>query len=120
LIFLFTYWEDEIRPRLAASVQKPTKEIKSDIMGDLRILRNVILHAKGVLSSEKHGELRLLKDMFTIGQPVRPSYEDMHKIFVAAKQDCARMLFEWVGVKAGPISAEQVVGIAIERRGGKN
>ena len=53
LVFLFTYWEDEIRPRLATSKGVESQEIKSDIMGDLRILRNVILHAKGILRPGK-------------------------------------------------------------------
>src|SRR4030042_3445577 len=64
LIFLFTYWEAEIRPRLARAKGVAPHDIRSDIMGDLRILRNVILHAKGVLQPDKHPSLRLLGDMF--------------------------------------------------------
>src|SRR5438876_8584926 len=41
LVFLFTYWEDEIRPRLAAAKAVPPSEIRGDAVGDLRILRNV-------------------------------------------------------------------------------
>ena len=52
LVFLFTYWEDEIRPRLAAAKGIPVNEIKSDLMGDMRILRHAILHAKSSIRSE--------------------------------------------------------------------
>jgi len=113
LVFLFTYWEDEIRPRLAALRKVKPEEIRSDIMGDLRILRNVILHAKGIIRAEKHKELKKLADMFTIDQPVHISYINMHRIFVFIKQDCARMLFELWGIKAAPIQPGEIKDIAI-------
>ena len=115
LVFLFTYWEDEIRPRLAASKGVELQEIHSDIMGDLRILRNVILHAKSIMPLEKHKDLKKLSDLFVVGQPIHISYENMHQIFVLIKQDCARMLFEWLGVKDAPIRPDDIVGIAIQK-----
>jgi hypothetical protein len=116
LVFLFTYWEDEIRPRLAASKGAELQKIQSDIMGDLRILRNVILHSKGIIRSQKHKELKKLSDMFIVDQPVHVSYEGMHRIFVLIKQDCARMLFEWLGVNDAPIQPEDMVDLAIQKK----
>ena len=115
LVFLYTYWEDEIRPRLAISKNVELQEIRSDIMGDLRILRNVILHAKGVMRPEKHKDLKKLRGMFVVDQPAHISYESMHKIFILIKQDCARMLFEWLGVKDAPVQPEDIVGLAIQK-----
>lgn len=115
LVFLFTYWEDEIRPRLAASKNVELQEIRSDIMGDLRVLRNVILHAKGIIRSDKHRELKKLSDMFIVDNPIHITYENMHKIFVLIKQDCARMLLEWKGVKNAPIQPDDIVDIAIQK-----
>jgi hypothetical protein len=116
LVFLFTYWEKEIRPRLAASRGVESKKIRSDIMGDLRILRNVILHSKGILRSEKQRELKKLSNMSVVDQPVHVSYEGMHKIFVLIKQDCARMLFEWLDIKDAPIQPDEIVDLAIQKR----
>jgi hypothetical protein len=116
LVFLFTYWEDEIRPRLATSKSVELEEIRSDIMGDLRILRNVILHSKGIIRPEKYKDLKKLNNMFVVDQPVHVSYEDMHRIFVLIKQDCARMLFEWLGVKDTPIQLEEMVDLAIQKK----
>jgi hypothetical protein len=116
LIFLFTYWEDEIRPRLATSKGVESQEIKSDIMGDLRILRNVILHSKGIIYPEKHRGFKKLGNMFALDQPVHVSYEGMHRIFVLIKQDCARMLFEWLGVKDAPIQPEEIIDLAIQKK----
>ena len=115
LVFLFTYWEDEIRPRLATLKSVDFQEIQSDIMGDLRILRNVILHEKGIIHLDKHKALKKLKAMFIVDQPVHISYERMHQIFVLIKQDCARMMFEWLGVKNTPIQPEDIVDVAIQK-----
>lgn len=116
LVFLFTYWEDEIRPRLAASKSVELEEIRSDIMGDLRILRNAILHSKGIIRPEKYKDLKKLSDMFVVDQPVHVSYEGIHRIFVLIKQDCARMLFEWLDVKDAPIQPEEMVDLAIQKK----
>ena len=116
LIFLFTYWEDEIRPRLAASKGVELQQIRSDTMGDLRILRNVILHSKGIISSERHKELKKLSDIFVADQPVHVSYDGMHRIFVLIKQDCARMLFKWLGVNDASVQPEELVDLAIQKR----
>ena len=116
LVFLFAYWEYEIRPRLATLKNVELREIGSDIMGDLKILRNVILHTKGIIRPKYHKRLKKLSDMFVVDQPVHISYESMHRIFVLIKQDCARMLFEWQGVKDAPIQPEDIVDIAIQKR----
>jgi len=115
LVFLFTYWEDEIRPRLAALKSVKPEEIRSDIMGDLRILRNVILHAKGIMRAERYKELKKIADMFTVDKPINISYLNMHRIFVFIKQDCAKMLYELWGIKNVPIRSDEIQDIAIQR-----
>lgn len=114
LIFLFTYWEAEVRPRLARAKSVDPNDIQSDIMGDLRILRNAILHAKSVLRPNKHASLSLLGDMFEVDKELVFSYEGMHRIFVLIKQDCARLLLGWLGVENGPIKPEEIKDTAIQ------
>ena len=113
LIFLFTYWEYEIRPRLAHAKGVEVNEIHSDIMGDLRILRNVILHSKSVIRLDKHASLKLLGDMFEVDKELTFSYEGMHRIFVLIKQDCARLLLEWFGEEDGPVKPEELKDVTI-------
>lgn len=115
LVFIFTYWEEEIRPRLAISRNVKLNDIISEIMGDLRILRHSILHTKGIIRSDKLKSLKKLKDMFVVDQPIYISYESMHQIFILIKQDCSRMLFEWLGVKDAPIKSNEIVDIAIQK-----
>jgi len=117
LVFLFTYWEHEIRPRLAKSmgVSKIKNAIRSNIMGDLHILRNAIVHSKGVIPEDKHRRLSLLGDMFSVGQPIHVSYENMHKIFVLIKQDCARFFLKPLGIEDSPnIQPEDFVDVALQ------
>lgn len=118
LIFLFTYWEEGTRPRLAEAKAVPRNEIVSDIMGDLRVLRNVILHAKGILRQDKHRELKVLKDVFPIDASLALPEERMQRIFVLIKQDCARLLYGKLGVKDAPVQPHELRDIAIQRRAG--
>ncbi len=113
VIFLFTFWELDIRPRLAASDRvKPD----SDIMGDLRILRNVILHSKGIMRADKHKKLKKLANLFTIDEPIYIGYEDLHQIFVLVKQECARILLEWSGAaSSAPFAISELRDVAIQR-----
>ena len=115
VVFLFTYWEDEIRPRLAAAKAVSVDEIRGDAMGDLRILRNVILHARGILRSDKHAELKKLGDLFVVDQPLNLSYETMHAVFVAVKQECGKLLFDWLGVTDAPVKPEEIVDLVSQR-----
>ena len=64
VVFLFTYWEDEIRPRLATAKGVSVNDIESDIMGDLRILRHAILHAKSSIRPDEHRRLKVVGSMF--------------------------------------------------------
>ncbi|NJL18228.1 MAG: hypothetical protein HC938_14745 [Nitrospira sp.] len=114
LIFLFTYWEDEIRPRLARAKGVEPNEIQADIMGDLRTLRNAILHSKSVLRPDKHASLKLLGGMFEVDKELEFTYEGMHRIFVLLKQECARLLFGWLGVEDGPVKPEELKDVAIQ------
>jgi len=114
LIFLFTYWEAEIRPRLARAKGVQLNEVQSDIMGDLRTLRNVILHSKSMIRPDKHASLKLLGDMFEVDKELAFSYEGMHQIFVLIKQDCARLLLGWWGAEDGPVRPEQLKDVAIQ------
>lgn len=114
LIFLFTYWEDEIRPRLARAKGVELNDIQSEIMGDLRTLRNVILHSKSVMRTDKHATLKILRNMFEADKELVFSYEGIHQIFVLIKQDCARLLFGWLGVEDGPVKPEELKDVAIQ------
>jgi hypothetical protein len=114
VIFLFTYWEDETRPRLGKAKGVAPNEIVSSIMGDLRILRSAILHAKAILKAEEHRRLKVVGDMFPREEEIYLGYEDMHRLFVLIKQDCARLMYEWLGVPNPVAASEGLVDVAIQ------
>jgi hypothetical protein len=119
LVFLFTAWELEIRPRLAQAAGVALNDVKSNIMGDLRIIRHATLHAKTILPKDEHRRLRVLGKMFAPEQPVKPSYDEMHQIFVAIKQDCAKLLTEWLNVPTSVLDPGELRDVAIQRTGTK-
>ena len=120
IVFIYTYWEDEIRPRLAKVAGEDKKSVTSDIMGDLRCIRNSILHTKGVFTPEWHEKLVVLKDCFAVDEQIETSYELMHQIFVKIKQGCAKLIFEWLGVDPeGRFDIDQLKDFAIQK-GRKN
>lgn len=118
IVFIFTYWEDEIRPRLAEASNAEVKNIKCEIMGDLRCIRNSILHTKGVFTPEWHRKLVMLKNCFAVDEQIEISYELMHQIFVKIKQGCAKLIFAWLGEDPGDrFDIDQLNGFAIQKGG---
>ncbi|OGT72377.1 MAG: hypothetical protein A2W76_08475 [Gammaproteobacteria bacterium RIFCSPLOWO2_12_47_11] len=116
IVFIYTYWEDEIRLRLATAAGIDAKNVTSDIMSDLRCIRNSILHTKGVFTPEWHVKLVVLKDCFAVDEQIEISYELMHQIFVKIKQGCAKLIFEWLGVEPeGRFDIDQLKGFAIQK-----
>jgi hypothetical protein len=116
IVFIYTYWEDEIRPRLAEASGVDVKDVRCEIMGDLRCIRNSILHTKGVFTPEWHGKLVVLKDCFAEGRQIEVSYELMHQIFVKVKQGCAKLIFGWLGVDPGDrFDIDQLKSFAIQK-----
>jgi hypothetical protein len=118
LVFLFTFWDDEIRERLAKAQGIAASEIQADSLGDLRRLRNAILHAKGILRADDYSALRRLQSHFTIDAPLALPCETMQAIFEAVKQDCSKLLFDWLGITDAPIDVSRIRDIAIQRGSG--
>jgi hypothetical protein len=110
LVFLFTFWEDEYRPRLSSVAGVPLSDVRSDIMGDLRILRNSILHHKGLLTATEHGKLRVIRELFQPGLRISVPYEHMHRIFGLVKQEIASRLMP----PGGPVAPSDVRDVAIQ------
>ncbi len=114
-MFLFTYWEDSIRQRLADAKEVDKNDIKTEVMGDLRIVRHVVLHAKAKINRKEFGRMKRLMDIFEPEMEINVNYDDKHKIFNRVKQDLAQLLFDWLGIKDAPISPDQLRDIAIQK-----
>ena len=53
VIAIYQYWEDYFREKIASSLGRKSKnELKSDIMGELKILRRSLIHHRGIALKE--------------------------------------------------------------------
>ncbi len=115
VVFIYTFWEVEMRSRLAKAKGKELNEVTSDIMGDLRLVRHAILHKKSVMVCEDFSKLKHLQNMLKANKKIIISNDNMHKIFILIKQDMARMLFEVTGVPPDT-KPDEIISIAIQTK----
>ena len=53
IVLIYQYWEDHYRGQIAKELELPRKNnLKSNIMGDLRLLRTSIVHHKAIAKGE--------------------------------------------------------------------
>ena len=76
LVEIYSDWDEYFRPNFATAIGAEKNKVRCDLLGDLRHIRNCIVHDRSVLSA-KHtklatlrwslaqGELHVTQDMFT-------------------------------------------------------
>jgi hypothetical protein len=52
LVALYTYWEDEYRNKFATALGKPRDKVRVPVLGDVRLIRNSIVHHRAVALEE--------------------------------------------------------------------
>ncbi len=73
---IYAEWDELYRHRLAAEVGVNAKAVKSDLMGDLRLIRHCVVHSKSAITDEQKklkeltwqlppGDLTITKEMFS-------------------------------------------------------
>jgi hypothetical protein len=70
IALVYGRWEDDYRHRFAKAMGCGPKEVRSDVFGDLRHLRNDVTHKKGIASREESGKCQVLTAWYEIGQPI--------------------------------------------------
>jgi hypothetical protein len=68
-VSVFTQWEHNFRPRLSAAQNVPLEDLRDDLMGDIRLLRNDIVHHRGVATANNAGRCKVLR-WFHPGEPI--------------------------------------------------
>ena len=97
IVFLFAYWDEEVRPKIARIRGVKPGDVKINALGDLRILRKSIVHNGGVLTATDHAKLRVLSGTCKPNAKIARYHDDMHKIFVAVKQAIAQLILDYTG-----------------------
>lgn len=92
IVAIYQRWEDHYRDRIAGELGLWSKnELTSNLFGEIRRLRQAIVHNKGVVTSEG-GDNRILR-WFVRGEPATPNADQMKELFfllVAELEDLAR------------------------------
>lgn len=114
IVFIFAYWDEEIRPQIAKIRNTKPNNIRVNEFGDLRILRKSIIHNRGILTQAEYDKLIILKDLVTPNCKITLSHDQMHKLFIHIKQGIARIAFEYTGSTPCTPNINQITGIAIQ------
>lgn len=114
ITFIFAYWEEEVRSQIAIIREQSVDDIQLDELGDLRILRNSIIHNGGVITAADHTKLRMLASLFNPNSEISPTHDQMHKVFIAVKQAIGRLILTYTGDLPGAPKPEEIVDVAIQ------
>jgi hypothetical protein len=114
IVFIFAFWDEDIRPRIAKIRGVEPNEVKLDALGDLRTLRKSIIHNGGHLPATEYAKLKVLKDVCQPDAAIAPTHDQMHKIFVSVKNAIGRLILHYTGDLPGAPKPEEIVSIAIQ------
>ena len=67
IVHFFTLWNDEYRASIAKSLGIKSDELKCDFFGELRIIRNSIIHNNSILLEKDIKKLKIFSNSFTDG-----------------------------------------------------
>lgn len=113
IVFLYAYWDEEIRPQIAKVRGVKSNDVKIHALGDLRILRKNIIHNSGVLPNNEYAKLTVMNDICTPNVKMTFTHDQMHKVFVYVKQAIGELILEYAGHLPGAPDPAQIVDIAI-------
>ncbi|MCC0017045.1 MAG: hypothetical protein H6878_12315 [Rhodobiaceae bacterium] len=117
IVFMFAYWDEEVRAAIAKVRGVEPNDIKIDALGDLRILRNGIIHAKGIVTASEHKKLKKMADLIKPDEKLVLTHDQMHKVFVLVKQAIGEIFLHYTGNLPGAPSPDEIVGVAIQNAG---
>ncbi len=117
IVFIFAYWDEEVRPAIAKVRGVESNDIKIDALGDLRILRKAVVHAKGIVSAKEHAKLKKMADLIAPGEKLVLNHDQMHRVFVLIKNAIGEIVLHYTGGLPGAPSPDEIVDIAIQNPG---
>lgn len=68
LVFIYSRWDEYHRSIIASSLQKQTKDVRCNLMGDLREIRNCIIHDKSIISQKQIDKLKCIHWVLAPGE----------------------------------------------------
>jgi hypothetical protein len=92
-VYVYTGWEHEYRPRLAAAHGRAKDQLLYPLLGDLRHLRDDVVHHHGVATPDNAGRCQVLRHWIDVGDPIRLSPDRVAEFSA---------LFPWSDLRSGP------------------
>jgi hypothetical protein len=117
IVFVFAYWDEEIRPQIAKIRGVKPNDVKIDAFGDLRILRKNIVHNRGLLPAADHAKLKLISAVCQADTKISLTHDQMHTVFVAIKSAIGSLILEHTGHLPGTPEPKEIVDVAIQNTG---
>jgi hypothetical protein len=88
---VYEYWDARYRQSIAVALGIKKENLKVSVMGDIRHLRNDILHGKGIMSTERAQKLELLIG-HQAGEPIALSPDNVLSLVERIKLDALLLL----------------------------
>lgn len=114
IVFIYAYWNEDVRPKIARARQVPPESILIDAFGDLRLLRNAIAHDAGIITPATHKRLKLMGDLCPSGRKLSLAHDHVHLLFVHLKRAIAGLLLTFTKELPGAPDISEITGIAIQ------
>jgi hypothetical protein len=70
VVTVYAYWESGFRKRFAGALGVPVDVVLDPMMGDIRRLRNDIVHHSAIATREQFGRCELIADWARVGEPI--------------------------------------------------
>lgn len=93
LVLLFEYWESEHRGHIAAALRVDHGEVKLPVLGDIRLLRQDVIHHRGITRHETVRKLMVLSG-FVPDTPIGLTGEQVEAIVVQIKSGLDALVME--------------------------
>ena len=86
IVLIYQFWEDHFRKEVATELKIPPRDLKHDLLGDLRLLRIAIIH-NGSIAKKEIEKCKLLK-WFKEGDEIVITEDRMHELIVRLRELC--------------------------------
>jgi hypothetical protein len=113
IVFIFAFWDEEVRPRIARNRNVQPGDIKINVFGDLRLLRNAIVHNAGTLKQTDFDRLKILQSYCAADQKLTLTHRQMRSLFDDLHRGVASIAFDYAGKFPGAPDLSEIKGIAI-------
>jgi hypothetical protein len=108
ILTIYQFWEDHYRQQFALAVEKAKNDIASDFFGDIRHIRNDIIHHRNY-ASERVLKCKTLK-YFEPGDEIFLSKEEVMEVMVKFRIALDDLCVEFTGATGGYADRESVAG----------